>query len=275
MHGVSKNKNESKNNAMPKKITQDQFLQVPFYLLKSTSIGHVDIMIISYVIGWKKNKKKCFIGNGGLAQLFGMQRDAIEARITKLNKYPFFNSEADPHYNDFGSWVNSKEMDVDVDKLKQYLADEPKLVDAKNKKVRVAVQSSQPAVKPDVQLEPKQKAKAACVEMTQQAAPTPVKQPNEAPASIVTLVNKQTSYSFFHSIDGEVLRYIGEQNLQLHGGTYYQRMKTHIDVREDITAEDKVQMEKFLHQYVTTDFAMRMENLTRPEPSTFGMTINL
>jgi|GEM_PF-3776838 len=86
-------------------------------ILASTKLNAIEKLIIARVLNWQSNDLKCNLSNAMLAQELGISVSQIKRVVTNLNKLPFFNSQETSRFNEYGKWINSKEMVIDEIKL--------------------------------------------------------------------------------------------------------------------------------------------------------------
>lgn len=104
-----------------KKSKEETFTKVPDTILASDKLTPSQKLVISYVLRWQSSGMVCFESNNSLAKKFGVSLSGIKKQITQLNRLPFFLSKETSKRNENGKWSNSKKMEVDEEKLKEYL----------------------------------------------------------------------------------------------------------------------------------------------------------
>lgn len=123
---------------------------VKFYtnITKSNKLNWNDKIIISEIISWQQENKKCFVGNQALSEKYGITKDVIKHSIKKLNKFNWFESKETSSYNENGIWVNSKLMTIDLDLFLKWLEipttqEEPKVSENNNNNVNASISDTQ------------------------------------------------------------------------------------------------------------------------------------
>jgi hypothetical protein len=102
----------------------------------STKLSLLDKAIIRTILSFQSQGLICTMSNETLSQRIGESVDSIKKAITKLNKSTFFKSESKPK-NNTGEWKAGKEMEIDEQKLFDFLGSNevlPKLNKPSNSK---------------------------------------------------------------------------------------------------------------------------------------------
>jgi hypothetical protein len=94
----------------------------------STKLTAIQKLLIARVLNWQQNKLVCTLSNNALAAELGESLSTIKRTITKLNKTTFFVSKETSHFNEFGSWSNSKEIVIDEKKLFEFISTDSKVI---------------------------------------------------------------------------------------------------------------------------------------------------
>ena len=154
----------------------------------STKLTALEKLLIARVLNWQQSDKICSQSNNALAQELGESLSTLKRTITKLNKTSFFVSKETSHFNEFGTWSNSKEIVIDEVKLFEYVSTDSQPI-------------NEEPIQPEAAPEPFKKVHQPEVAPEEIEATEPIQNDEDEETSLSYIKNKLIENKYFNELD--------------------------------------------------------------------------